>query len=248
MRRALQKAILAVVLGAALGLLALLAFFPVLRGALCPGCYGLARVAPGVWAEARMTPPEREALLHAVAAAQAQVLRAFGASRAHLRLLACATPACDRRLGGRGAAAVTYSLGSVAVVRVAPGGQSALILAHELTHTETHARLGVWGQVRGHMPVWMDEGLAVIVSNDPRHLGPAQGPGDGPGPAVGLGVERCLRPPRADLPATPAGWGRRAATSRDIYAEAACATLVWMAQNDGWSGLWARIEAGKPLP
>ena len=93
---------------------------------------------------------------------------------------------CDARLGGRGAAAVTYSLGPISIVRIAPRGLSPTVLTHELAHTETHARLGFIGQLSRRMPTWFDEGLSVVISNDPRYLGPGSGPA------------RCLRVPRDD--------------------------------------------------
>ncbi|SOB99018.1 hypothetical protein [Rhodobacter maris] len=236
MIRAFRKAILALTLGAGLGALALFAFFPVLRGATCPGCYGLEPVSRALFVEAEMPPPARAALAAEIAAARGRIAQLFGPAQAHLRILACETEACDRQLGGRGAAAVTYSLGSLSVVRLAPRGRTPTILTHELTHTETHARLGLGGQLSHRIPTWMDEGIAVLVSDDPRYLGP------------GTGGARCLKKPRESLPATPRRWGRAAAQDRDIYAEAGCAVLLWMAENGGWAGLWARVAAGRPLP
>lgn len=122
------------------------------------------------------------------------------------------------------------------MVRLAPRGLTPTILTHELTHAEIHARLGIGGQVARRLPRWMDEGIAVIVSDDPRYLGP------------GAGGQRCLRAPRADLPATPGRWVALAARERDIYAEAACATLLWQAENGGWAGVRGRLGAGAPLP
>ncbi|MBZ4021611.1 hypothetical protein CKO11_03950 [Rhodobacter sp. TJ_12] len=236
MSKAIRKAILALALGAGLGAFALLAFFPVLRGAVCPSCYGLEQVSPVLFVEAEMPAHARHALLAQLDQAHRKIAQIFGPAQAHLRILACETDACDRRLGGRGAAAVTYSLGAYSVVRLAPRGLSPTILTHELTHTETHARLGVLRQVGQRMPTWMDEGIAVIVSDDPRYL------------RAGQGVARCRKPPRADLPVSPHDWGGLAAQDRDIYAEAACATLRWMAKKGGWSALWARLDAGAPLP
>ncbi|MDD8024482.1 MAG: hypothetical protein PHX82_15385, partial [Paracoccaceae bacterium] len=160
----------------------------------------------------------------------------YGVPRGHLRILACETSACDRRLGGRGAAAVTYSLGPVSVVRLAPRGLSQTILTHELAHTETHARLGVIGQIRGRLPAWMDEGLSVLVSDDPRYLGPA------------TGAARCLRAPRAALPASTFDWARMAARDHGLYAEAACAVVHWAEENGGLAALRARIHSGAVLP
>jgi hypothetical protein len=40
-------------------------------------------------------------------------------------------------------------------------------LAHELSHIELHARLGVITSYL-YLPSWFDEGVAVVVSKDPR--------------------------------------------------------------------------------
>ena len=182
-----------------------------------------------------MPEPDRLHLIAEVAAARAQVAQALGPGRGHLRLLACQSAGCDRRLGGRGAAAVTYSLGPFAVVRISPRGLSTTILAHELTHVALHARMGVAGQLADRLPAWADEGLAVLVSDDPRYLAP------------GTGADRCRKTPRPDLPETAGDWLRLAAQERDIYAEAACAMLRWMAENGGWAGVWAVVDGTRSL-
>ncbi|ETD84679.1 hypothetical protein U703_06045 [Rhodobacter capsulatus YW1] len=235
MRHFLMRSLLALGLGGFLGLVALLALLPAPRAALCPGCFGLVRATDTLWVEAAMPAPDRLRLIAQIAAAKAQVARALGPTRGRLRLLACQTAACDRRLGGRGAAAVTYSFGPVAVVRLSPRGLSTTILAHELTHVALHARMGPVGQLADRLPAWADEGLAVIVSDDPRYLAP------------GSGLRRCRKTPRPVLPETARDWLHLAAQERDIYAEAACAMLGWMAENDGWAGVWAVIEGRRTL-
>lgn len=228
----------ALLLGAGLGLGALLWMLPVLRGALCPACFGMERAGPDLWVEAAMPEHARRALAEEVAQARATIAAFYGPAQAHLRVLACLGDSCDRKLGGRGAAAVTYSLGPVSVVRLAPRGLDATILAHELSHTETHARLGFVGQLANRMPAWFDEGLSVVISDDPRYLAP----GTGTGPA------RCARAPHEILPATPADWARRAARDPMLYAEAACAVEVWLTAEGGVGALRARLAAGGTLP
>jgi len=235
MRHLLTRSLLALGLGSLLGIVALLAVLPALRAALCPSCFGLVQASDTLWVEATMPAPDRLRLIAQITTAEAQVAQALGPTTGLLRLLACQTAACDRSLGGRGAAAVTYSFGPVAVVRVSPRGLSTTILAHELTHVALHARMGFTGQLADRLPAWADEGLAVIVSDDPRYLNPGTGPA------------RCHKPPRPDLPETAGDWLRLAANERDIYAEAACAMLGWMAENDGWRGVWAVIDGTRAL-
>ncbi len=215
---------------------ALLWFYPVLAGGICPHCFGLEHVTPTLYVEAEMSPAARQALIAMTTKAQEQVAQFYPKRRAHIRILACVTTACNRRLGGRGAAAVTYSLGPLAIVRVAPRGLNETILAHELAHTETHARLGALGQIRDQMPAWFDEGLSVLISDDPRYLNP------------GIGVDRCKALPASDLPASPFEWAPRAARDNGLYAQAACAVLIWAAHKGGTDAITARLKTGARFP
>ncbi|KEO61771.1 hypothetical protein [Thioclava indica] len=236
MWRALRVSFLAICAGGVLGLGALLWFYPVLAGGICPRCFGLERASPTLYVEAEMSPAARQALIAMTSAAQAQVAQFYPERRAHIRILACATKACNRRLGGRGAAAVTYSLGSLAIVRLAPRGLTETILAHELAHTETHARLGALGQIRHKMPAWFDEGLSVLISDDPRYLNP------------GISVERCKALPAPELPASPFEWAPRAGRDNGLYAQAACAVLIWAAHQGGMGAIKAGLETGVRFP
>ncbi len=236
MGRIIRRLIGASLLGALLGAAAVMWFYPALAGAACPACFGLRRAAPGIYAEATIPAADRAQLVADVAAAKTGVAAYFGDFSAASRILACQSAACDRALGGRGAKAVTYSLGVYTVIRVAPGGLNRTILTHELAHAEFHRRIGLWRQVSGQVPAWFDEGLAVIVSDDPAYLAP------------GTGLARCRAHASGPLPESPFDWAPLAARRPNLYAESACAVLGWMATQDGQHGLLAAIASGQSLP
>jgi hypothetical protein len=107
---------------------------------------------------------------------------------------------------------------------------------------ELHRRIGLWRQVQGKVPAWFNEGLAVIVSDDPRYLKPGV-----------EGVARCVAgPPEVKLPASPFEWSSSAGHTPGLYAQAACRVLQWMEANGGNAGLLAAIaqvgEGKRSLP
>lgn len=65
--------------------------------------------------------------------------------------------------GGRGAKAKIYA----DHILLSPRGLNYHFLAHEWSHDELHTRLDFWDWFR--LPRWFDEGLAVVVSEDPRY-------------------------------------------------------------------------------
>jgi hypothetical protein len=222
-----------------LAVLATLASVPVFAPAAaayaCPRCYGLTEAAPGIYVEARSSEAERARLVDRVAAAEGRVA-AFYAKRLATRptILACVSRACDRRLGGGGAKARAYG---ATFIHVSPGGWNATILAHELAHIELHERIGWRALVSGALPAWFDEGLAVVVSRDPRYLS-----------LDGDGTEACLEPASDDLPASAREWGREAGRAdRPVYAMAACRVLYWLRGHGGRGAviaLAARLRDG----
>lgn len=160
--------------------------YPSVAAATCPGCYGLESVGDGVYAEGR-----RADVLRVVAAARARVGAFYGGLKSSPRLLACVTEACYTHIGGgreKGVAVLNRA------VMLSPRGLDPVIASHELSHVELHARL-----VKD-APQWVDEGLAVVVSQDPRYL---------PAPAT------C--PSGPPLPETLGAW-----LASPSYARAAC--------------------------
>jgi len=201
---------------------------PAVAAYVCPGCYGLKRVADSLFVDRAMSVEERTKLQETVARAAAQVAAFYGSFDQHPTLLVCATEECDRRLGGKGARAVTYG---TTFIRLSPRGLNQTILAHELSHAELHARIGRLRLLTGALPAWFDEGLAVIVSDDARYLGPGT-----------TSATRCLAEPDGDLPSGPFQWGPAAGKTPGLYAQAACRVMRWMEENGGPAGLRAAIS------
>ena len=217
----------AALLVAAFAVLAILNI-PAMAAYACPACFDLKRADARLFVDADMTDDEVAAVMAAVAEARGRVRGFYGDFDKQPVLLVCGTAECDKRLGGKGAKARAY--GSV-FIRVSPAGRNATILAHELAHIENHARVGDFRSALGGVPAWFDEGIAVIVSRDPRYL---ELDGD---------EVRCLVEPDGDLPTTARGWSKAAGKqARPLYAMAACKVAHWMDANGGKDGLIATLD------
>ncbi len=183
---------------------------------ICPVCFGLEKIAPQVYLE-KDSPVSADAVLQSVALAREQVAVYYGAFPEQPRLLICATPDCDRRLGGNGAKAVTFGPW---FIRVSPDGMNTVILAHEFSHVALAARV----DPAAPPPAWFNEGLAVIISDDPRYLKTCTG-------KTGL------------LPVSSREWNRRAGAEHStLYHQAACAVQGWLDTHGGKDGVLALLR------
>ncbi|WP_249124171.1 hypothetical protein [Saccharopolyspora erythraea] len=221
-------AVLAVALVAAVAVVVV--WFPSLAATTCPGCYGLERVAPGLHAEPGPPASHRQQVISAVEHANRRVDRFYGGRVSSPRILACLTDDCYRRIGGgreRGIAVLNSA------VMLSPRGVDPVIASHEMSHVELHTRLHSEG---ARVPQWFDEGLAVLVSDDPRHLAPATAP------------DRCLVPAEGPLPVTLDDWLKAAAADPRTYAKAACRVDGWVTAHGGSHAvldLVRRLNAGE---
>ncbi len=187
---------------------------------VCPACFGLERVAPRIYLEKGA--PDSAAILRDVEQARARVATYYGDFSEQPVLLICATQACNRRLGGRGAKAITYG---TRFIRVAPGGINPVILSHEFSHVLVHKRRGPWLP----LPAWFDEGLAAVVSADPRYSPPCD--------------------TLAPLPDSARDWRREAGQKRSaLYHSAACAVRDWIAAHGGKGAVLALLDGDLPDP
>ncbi|KVT92933.1 hypothetical protein WK59_33600 [Burkholderia ubonensis] len=236
MKTAIRRWIRRIVIGIILsGVIAagLVAYgYPAVTATVCAACYGMEQAAPRLIVDRDMPPRMRDALSANAKEAESLVRAFYGMFDLAPIIVACSTDECDRRMGGRGALATTTTTPFAIITRVSPRGQNPTILAHEFSLVELHRRIGWRKLANGAMPVWFDEGVAVIVSDDARYLNPGT-----------TAAERCVRESASALPSSPAEWGPRAGKDRMIYADAACRVLQWMDAHGGRDGLLRTIDA-----
>jgi hypothetical protein len=197
--------------------------YPSVAATTCPGCYGLTESQPGVHTEQGLSGEQRARVSQVVEAARQRVSDFYGGRLSSPKLLVCLTEECYQHIGGgkeRGIAVLNRS------VMLSPRGLDPVIASHELSHVELHQRLSGGADV----PQWFDEGLAVVVSNDPRYLAPESAP------------DRCLTEPTGPLPVTLGEWLHAAGQDPGTYAKSACQVSRWLRQNGGRAALHTLIE------
>lgn len=207
---------------------------PHVRAYLCPPCSGFQEIAPRIYADSSASEAQIDAALQNFIAAQDLVTQVYPDRAADPRWLICLSGACGVTDGPRPLAVTYMNL----FVFVYPDGANATILAHELAHAELHARLGTARRLLSQpVPTWFDEGVAILVSKDPRYLEIADGV-----------VTGCKA---GDWPVPPSDqrtFRRRAATEAEaLYTASACRVIDWLADKGGISVLpemLTRIRTG----
>lgn len=164
--RFVRRASIAVSILLLVGAVAAAVAFPGPQHMVCPRCYDLKKIAPNVYVERTFTNTQRVRMLRDLKRARRRVSTFFGPLRSNPRIVVCRSRACAGLFGSQGAKGVAY--GWFAIL-LSPSRIFAVIAAHELVHIELHWRMGLSGWARGTVPVWFDEGLATIVSGDPRY-------------------------------------------------------------------------------
>lgn len=221
---------LVVVLVAAL--IGVVVAYPVAAAAACPGCYGFQRAGSDLYVEDSATPDQRRQVTELIAAARRRVDEFYGDTRSSPRILVCLSDGCYGHLSGGGEKGQTVR---DLVVALSPAGANVVIASHELAHAEQYHRLGSrFDQV----PHWFNEGLAVLISDDPRYL-TAKGAGD-----------RCPVDYAQALAAIRAGRASRPGAARDFYRNSACVVDRWAGAHGGAVAvhdLIRRLLAGEPF-
>lgn len=130
---------------------------------LAPTWFGLEQIAPSVYVSEEVTDQQHTHLLASIPQARTQIINVYGSAISSPKFYACATRACYESFNGYGNGRAIGGTG----ILLLPDGFNPEVLSHEWSHVELYVRVGDSGY-RG-IPMWFHEGLAVVVSNLPRH-------------------------------------------------------------------------------
>jgi hypothetical protein len=134
-----------------------------------PSALGMEKVAPKVFVNKEMSLVQREQVSRLVTEARINIADFYGGITCEPEIFACSTEECFVGIGG--GRQLGLHLGRSKIL-ISPRGLTIPILTHEWSHAELSTRMdarmdGVFGI--GSMPTWFDEGLAVVVSEEPAH-------------------------------------------------------------------------------
>jgi hypothetical protein len=223
---------LAVVVAAITGLMTVYFGYPPAAAAMCPSCFGLSVADSNVFIEETTDKTDAAIATTTIAHARDRVREFYGTLQSNPRILVCLTEACYQRIGGGGSTGM--ALLDFALL-LSPRGNKIVIASHEMAHIELHRRIGLVATVERRIPQWFDEGLAALVSQDPRYLKP-EGVAD-----------RCITSSAQDLPTARSAWVVEA-RNRQLYAKAACRVFRWTSAHGGSEavlGLVFELSQGK---
>ncbi len=132
--------------------------------------FSVEEIMENVYADKFADLSHRREALQAIHYARDRVQQHFGAVRSSPAWIVCVTESCYANAAGNGYRATTW--GNFLIV-ISPSALNGHFFAHELSHAELGTRLTRSAQAR--IPAWFDEGLAVLVSNDPRYVSKSGG-------------------------------------------------------------------------
>lgn len=132
---------------------------------LVPALSGMERVSASLWVEPGMPAATRTDLEQGIVVARQRLDRFYGSVESSPWVIACTTEAKSRSLGLYGRS-LAHTVGGRAIL-LGPHGLTTPVLLHEWAHAELDARLSR-GLLR-RVPRWFDEGLACVISDEPRY-------------------------------------------------------------------------------
>ncbi|MFC6498309.1 hypothetical protein ACFP8Z_12185 [Gemmobacter lanyuensis] len=202
-------------------------------GQTLPRRTGMVQVIPGLWVDQAASAAQVAAVQGRIAAA-AQVIAQRIGPPGQPEWWVCVSPDCDRR-NGMQARGMTYGASLIALG--SSGAKDGGVYLHELTHATLHGALPMGGLFSKQLPLWFDEGVAVILSKEP--------------PAAAR-PKACAKVAKVALPRTAAEFAARVGNSPKkalpIYTASACTVRKWLKQGNRLPDIPALLRAGRTLP
>ena len=130
-----------------------------------PESFGMEEIADNIYVDSNMEEWQQEQLLTSVETARQRIHLYYGSVVSEPQIFACSTEECFQAIGGVTARGKAYGASKLLL---SPRGITAPMIAHEWSHAELHTRVGGFFKVK-NIPRWFDEGLAVLVSDEPSH-------------------------------------------------------------------------------
>lgn len=189
------------------------------------------QVMPGLWVDQAAQKAQIASIRGHIAAASKVVQGQLGAAQA-VEWWICTTAACDAR-NGMAARGMTY--GASLITLNSKGSVDPGAYAHELTHATLHGALPMGGLFSKALPLWFDEGVAVLVSGEPSAAAKAP----------------CTAKRKGALPQTAADFARMAPNAKKalpVYRRSACALRDWLAKGHALRDVVPMLRAGRKLP
>ncbi len=120
-------------------------------------------IAPNVYVDNDMNKTEQQRVVKIIPEAKKYVIDVWGKLESQPTIYACSTSECSKSLGiGARAHQILNHL------VLSPRGLTKELISHEWSHAELYKRVDGFFKWR-KIPSWFDEGVAVLVSHEPRH-------------------------------------------------------------------------------
>ena len=197
-----------------------------------PTRHGMSQQAPGLWIDSAASPEEVAAIRDRITQAAAKVQKRLGAVQA-VEWWICSTKSCNSAndMQARG---MTY--GASLITLDAKASRDTGVYVHELAHATLHGALPMGGLFSTALPLWFDEGVAVLVSGEPPQA--AQ-------------KAACVKPRKGPLPKTAREFRSMAPNAKKalpVYIRSACAVRAWLAEGNKLRDVVPLLRAGRKLP
>lgn len=209
-----------------------LALAPSVEAQGLPTRRGMDQVVPGLWVDRSAGPKEIAAIRARIDKASAKVAKYLGAAQS-VEWWICTTVACNQA-NGMTARGMTY--GASLITLDANASRDPGVYVHELTHATLHGTLPMGGLFSTALPLWFDEGVAVILSQEPPKAAKK---------------DACKAPQKGPLPRNALEFRRMAPDAKralPVYTRSACAVRDWLAEGRKLRDIVPMLRAGRRLP